>query len=216
MSKPYREEDLSNQLDLDIAWRLKEFSDLKASIRAAPIGSRSVLLRALVALLYAHWEGHVRFCISKYFDYITMRRLPFDAVEHQMYVNAFLVRLDGIFSKRASISDRSALITEIVRSRGKRFSSIHSSLIDTKSNLNSDVLRDLCTICSIDFAVFESSSTFLDAVILKRRNSIAHGEEHYVAENEMDNLIDKIVSLMRAFKNQLENKVYTKSYLAAA
>jgi hypothetical protein len=97
----------------------------------------------------------------------------------------------------------------------KRFSYISPSLIDTKSNLSSIVLKDLCIICAVDFSYFEARANFIDRILLKRRNSIAHGEETYIGSDELDTLIAECIGLMRAFKDGLRNKVYRKAYLAA-
>ena len=60
MSKPYTEHDLSAIFDADLIWRRKELSDMKAAIKKADQFSKPALLRALVAMSYAHWEGYVR------------------------------------------------------------------------------------------------------------------------------------------------------------
>ena len=63
--------------------------------------------------------------------------------------------------------------------------------------------------------VSQTKTIFIDVILLKRRNSIAHGEETFVDSNELDTLIAEGVGPMRSFKDALQNKVYTKSYLAA-
>jgi hypothetical protein len=45
---------------------------------------------------------------------------------------------------------------------------------------------------------------------------IAHGQQEVINESEIDSIIEDAISIMVAFRNQLENKVYTKSYLASA
>jgi hypothetical protein len=215
MSKAYTEADLADQLDSDLTWRLRELSDLKTAIANSQRNARSVLLRSLVTVLYAHWEGHIRFCASKYFEHVTLRRHRYDRLEKQLYINSFLARLDALHLSRVSISERCLLISNILDSLQNRFSRINPLLIDTRSNLSSHVLRDLCQICAIDYSYFEGKRTFIDVILLKRRNSIAHGEVTYIGNDEPDTLIAEGVGLMRAFKDALQNKVYTRSYLAA-
>jgi hypothetical protein len=65
----------------------------------------------------------------------------------------------------------------------------------------------------VDFSYFELKTAFIDVILLKRRNSIAHGEETYIESGELDTLIAEVVGLMRAFKDAVQNKVYAKSYL---
>ena len=88
MSKPFSTADLSDQMDRDMTWRLREFSDLKAAIQRADPTARPVLLRSLIALMYAHWEGHVRLCTTKYLQYIALRGMPYTQLETQIYIKA--------------------------------------------------------------------------------------------------------------------------------
>lgn len=216
MSKPYNEATLSDQLDSDLNWRRKELSDLKLAIKSADTLARPVLLRALVTIAYAHWEGYVRTCANKYFQYITIRKKTFKDLEIQLYKNSFLNRLEALFQSKASIESRCELIKEILQSENQRFSFINPSLIDTKSNLNTDVVRDICMICGIDYTPFEDKRSFIDIFILKRRNAIAHGQSEIISDLDVDTIIDDMLGLMRTFKDQIENKVYTKSYLRSA
>lgn len=215
MSKAYTENDLADQLDSDLTWRLRELSDLKIAIKNSQPPARTVLLRSLVTILYAHWEGHIRFCAEKYFEHVALRKYPYDRLERQLYVNRFLAPLDAIYRRRLSVGERCRLISEVLDSRQERFSRVSPSLIDTRSNLNSDVLKDLCLICAVDFSYFEAKTVFIDVILLKRRNSVAHGEETHIYSDELDDLVEEGVGLMRAFKQALQNKVYAKSYLAA-
>ena len=176
--------------------------------------ARPALLRAFIALMYAHWEGHVRFCAMKYFQHIALRKMAYTNLETQIYLNSFLVRLDGFFRTKGNVEEKCRFVEDVLKSREQRFSYINPALIDTRSNLNTEVLRDLCRICAIPFADFEKEETLIDLLMLKRRNEIAHGAEVYLAEDEIDNLADRAVNIMRLFRNLLENKVYLRSYAA--
>lgn len=179
MSKPYTESNLSEIFDTDLTWRRKELSDLKSAIKAADTYGKPVLLKALVAMGYAHWEGYIRTCATRYFEYLTLRKQPYSHYERQIYINSILIRLDALTQSRISVKERCNLINEILDGGSSRFSYINPSLIDTKSNLNTDVISDLCTICGIDDKHFMSKKTFIDTILLKRRNAIAHGQQEY-------------------------------------
>jgi len=60
MSKPRTKDDLYHQLESGRTWRLKEISDLKTITLRSDSAAQKVLLRAMVAICYAHWEGYVR------------------------------------------------------------------------------------------------------------------------------------------------------------
>jgi len=207
VSKARTESDLSAQLDADFTSRLRELSDLKRAIRDADPNTQQVLLKALVAISYAHWEGHVKFAASKYFEYVALRRLPYTSLQQQFYVNSFLVRLGAFVANRPSLKSRCDLISDALNPGGASFSQAHPDLVNTGSNLKFEILQNICLVCGIDSAIFQPYETFIDVVLLRRRNSIAHGDESVVGVHEVDELIDGVVELMRLFRNQVENKV---------
>lgn len=214
MSKPFTESDLSNIFDTDLIWRRKELSDLKSALRVADEHSKPALLRALVAMSYAHWEGYVRTCGNRYFEFLTLRRRSFVEYERQIYINTVLGRLDLLHRGRVSLKERCRLVNDILDGTSGSFRRVNPGLIDTRSNLNTDVVTDICTVCGVDAMYFQDHRHFLDIILLKRRNAIAHGQQEMIAAGEVDELVGKVLDLMAAFRNLLENKVYTKSYAA--
>jgi hypothetical protein len=214
VSKPYSEQDLSNIFDADLSWRRKELSDLKIAIKSADAVAKSVLLRAIIAMSYAHWEGYVRTCANRYFEHLILRKKPFAEFERQIYVNSFLIRVDALHRDRIGLEARCKLINDILDGTGGRFSYLNPELIDTKSNLSTDVIKDICIICGVESVHFEQYRTFLDVLLLKRRNAIAHGQQEYIQTDEVDDFVATLLALMGSFRNLLENKVYTKGYAA--
>jgi hypothetical protein len=214
MSKPFTESDLSFQLDSELTWRRKELSDLKSAIWSADPIARRVLLRSLVTMSYAHWEGYVRISATKYFSHITIKKKAYRDLDRQFYTNSFLARLDAFYRSRSSTKDACIFIASILDSQESRFAFINPQLIDTKSNLNTDVINDLCLVCGFDSTFFEDHRFFIDATLLKKRNAIAHGQDEGIDERDVDQFVNTTLSLLEQFKTLIENKVYTKGYLA--
>lgn len=214
MSKPYTEHDLSAILDADLMWRRKELSDIKTAAKDADAPSKPALLRAIVTMGYAHWEGYVRTCANRYFEHLTLRKHRYSDLERQIYVNTFLGRLDALYQSRASIAERCKLVNDILDGGAGRFAYINPDLIDTRSNLSTDVMKDICAICGVDSSHFEDKRTFLDVLVLKRRNSIAHGQQEFIGTDEIDDFVADLLALMGVFRNLLENKAYTRAYAA--
>lgn len=212
--KPYTEHDLSTIFDTDLIWRRKELSDMKAAIKNADQYSKPVLLRAIIAMSYAHWEGYVRTCANRYFEHLTLRKKPFTDYERQIYVNSILGRLDALHQGRVSLKSRCNLVNDILDGTNGRFAYLNPDLIDTQSNLNTNVIQDICLICGVDSSDFEQNRTFLDIQLLKRRNAIAHGQQEFIHADEIDDLVANVLALMGFFRNLLENKIYTKRYAA--
>lgn len=203
MSKPYSEAEFSAQITEDRNWRIKEISDLKAAITRGDEKLRRVLLRALVAICYAHWEGYVRFSARKYLEHVALRRLQYGQLDRQFFRNYFLPRLTALSASKVGIDECCALIDQILSSSDRRFSRVNEELINTKANLNFNVFKNICLICGVPTQPFADRSTFIDIVLLKRRNAIAHGEDTLVALGDLDNITNDTISLMRAFGDAL-------------
>lgn len=199
---------------MDRSWRLKEISDLKSAIRHADDSLRRALLRALIAICYAHWEGYVRFAARKYLEYVALRKFQYRDLNRQFFRNYFLPRLASLSTSKSCIADRCLLIDEILNSSDHRFSRVNEDLVNTRANLNFEVFSDICLVCGLLPQSFADKSAFIDVFLLKRRNSIAHGENTFVDVKDLDDLASQTVGLMRAFGDALENQVYLESYKA--
>jgi hypothetical protein len=215
MSKPYSEADFSAQITEDRSWRMREISDLKTAIIRADDNLRRVLLRALITICYAHWEGYVRFAARKYLEHVALRRFQYRDLDRQFLRNYFLPRMSALSTSKTGTAERSALVDEILSSSERRFSRVNEDLVNTKANLNFGVLADICLVCCVPTEFFANKATFIDAVLLKRRNAIAHGEDTFVAVEDLDELASETMAMMRAFGDALENHVYLKDYKVA-
>jgi hypothetical protein len=110
---------------------------------------------------------------------------------------------------------RCDLIDEILDSSTGRFSRINPDLINTRSNLNHETFQEICTVCGVRLSSPEIDATFLDIILLKRRNSIAHGEDTFIGPEELDDMTLRTISHMRAFKDAIENTAVLKTYRVA-
>jgi MAE_28990/MAE_18760-like HEPN len=215
MSKPYSDTDFSAQITEDRSWRLKEISDLKTAVVKADVKLRRVLLRALITICYAHWEGYVRFSARKYLEHVALRKYRYKDLDRQFLRNYFLPRLAALSINKTSIAERCALVDEVLNASERRFSHMNEDLVNTKANLNSDVLTDICLVCTVPAKTFAGKATFIDKFLLKRRNAVAHGEDTFVEMEDLDELTTGTVELMRAFGDAVENQVVLKDYKSA-
>ncbi len=214
MSRPFTDSEFSAQVTEDRAWRLREISDLKIAITRADFNLRRVLLRSLVTICYAHWEGYVRFAARKYLGHVALQKPRYDEIDRQFLRNYFLPRLAALsVSKR--LEERCALVDEIISASDRRFSRVNEDLVNTKANLNFDVFGDICLVCSVSITLFLDKASFIDTFLLKRRNSIAHGEDTFIDIDDLDELTENTVSIMRRFGDALENHVHLRTYRSA-
>lgn len=212
MSKPYTQANFSDQITDDRNWRIREISDLKLAVRRGDERMQKVLLRALVAICYAHWEGYVKFSARKYLEHVALRRLQYQNLDRQFFRNYFLPRLAALSTSKTSIAERCKLVDEILNASDRRFSQVNDDLVNTKANLNSEVFTDICLVCGLSLESFADKASFIDIVLLKRRNAIAHGEDTLVSLSELDTITADTIGLLRAFGDALENHVILQSY----
>jgi MAE_28990/MAE_18760-like HEPN len=214
VSRPYTEADFCDQITADRNWRIKEISDLKNAVNRGDASAKRVLLRALVTICYAHWEGYVKLASRRFLEHIALRKFRYDQLDRQFFRNYFLPRLGALSATKSSVSERCSLIDDILSDSNRRFGRVNDDLINTKSNLNFEVFTDICLVCGLSIDSFAEKATFVDIMLLKRRNAIAHGEETMVSMDDLDDLTTETVALMRAFGDALENIVVRQGYRA--
>lgn len=91
---------LVDRIAEDLVWRRRELSDMRALVQqtGAPLRTR-VLIRAAVAMLYAHWEGFVKKSGSYYLEFVSSHRLPYKNLSANF---VGLTLRDGLHKPRAS------------------------------------------------------------------------------------------------------------------
>lgn len=213
MTRAYNESVFSDKISSDRTWRIREISDLKSVSGRPGEKPKSVFLRSLVTVCYAHWEGHVRFAANEYLKYVARRKYQYRELNSQFYRNYFMPRLSALSNSKSSLSDRCDLINAILNSSCNRFSIHNEKIVNAKANLNFEVLSDICIVCDIPVDNFESRKKFINDSLLRRRNSIAHGEHTLIDVSEVDDVSQNTISLMREFGTAVENQVTLKLYL---
>ena len=84
--------------------------------------------------------------------------------------------------------------------------------MQAKSNLNSEVLREIVASLGLNYSPFATKEKLLDEKLLANRNSIAHGRHEVMAAKEYLSLHEDVFGLMQDFYNQVENAVLRKQY----
>ena len=146
----------------DLIWRRKELTELKALVTTHKndlLRSR-VLIRAAVALLYAHWEGFVKKSSNYYLEYVASHRLPYK----NLAANFVGLKLKSKFIELGTsekISSGNALAEFFCTKLDQQSNLPYKNAVDTKSNLSSTVLLFHFRINS----VIISSSNNTDGVI---------------------------------------------------
>jgi hypothetical protein len=202
---------LQGYLDNEFSWRLKEIADVKMLARQAISFRQRTLVRAGVPLLYAHWEGFVKNSSLAYLNFVSCQGLSYRDLETCFVVFGVKRALADLTGSRKSKLNIEA--AEFFRSRMDDHAILHlGHAVDTESNLKSDVFESIVVSLGIDPARYEPRYNLINESLLKRRNSIAHGEYVDLDNEEYRGLADEVLQLMRWYKTDVENAATLKDY----
>ncbi|BCL83998.1 hypothetical protein ccbrp13_64630 [Ktedonobacteria bacterium brp13] len=210
MTKIRTAEQLQQVLDDELAWRKKELVVIKSLVTAN--SSPEIInchIRSGVALTYAHWEGFIKSAGNAYLDYIMTQQLTYaELTNNFVTIAAKKLLRDAGSSNKVTIY---AKVTDFFTSGLTERCSIRME-IETKSNLSSDVLKDIIYTLGLDYTEYETKAKFIDKALLKNRNEIAHGKQLLIDKDEFINTHETVVNLIDLFSNQISNAASRKTY----
>lgn len=213
MEKIRTTEQLIDFLDRSIVWRRSELSTIRKLINASPLpeGKKECLIRAGIALLYAHWEGFVKEAATAYISFIATRRMRYDELATNFLALAMKQQLnEARETNKATVYSKVANFFLTGLSERANIDWLDS--INTNSNLSSDVLREILFIIGIDYGLFETKAKLIDVQLLRNRNSIAHGEYLLVDEEEFESIYEQVLNMMVVMNNEISNAAVTEKY----
>ncbi len=204
--------DLQDAMSKEFAWRKKELHSLKSLvIDNQNTHSLDMHIRAAVTLLYAHWEGFVKQTSRFYLEFVGRKRLRHEELSPNFLALAIsrLVRTVGSGSKISPSLD----VVEFFRSELPTRSRLAwESGVNTKSNLKSEVFREIVLVLGLDYSRFSTKEKLLDEKLLGNRNRIAHGQYLQVDFDEYIDLHDEMIGIMQDFYNQIDNSANRGTY----
>lgn len=126
-------------------------------------------------LLYSHWEGAIKKIAEYYLIYVLNLKLTFG----ELLPNFLAIELNKDFKQlmqSKKITTYNSLIDEVFNRQDKSPNFKTEKIINAKSNLNSDIFKEIMGTIGIPTTSYESKFTLLDSKLLQNRNFIAHGE----------------------------------------
>jgi hypothetical protein len=203
-------EQLQLILDDELAWRKKELAVIKSLVTAR--SSTEIInchIRSGIALIYAHWEGFIKAAGDAYLTYISSQRLTYSDLTN----NFVAIAAKGLLNK-AGLSNKVtvyAKVTDFLISGLTERCNFLAEL-ETKSNLSSDVLREIVYILGLDYKEYETKANLINETLLKNRNEVAHGKYLLIDVKQFIDLHRTIIELLDLFSNQISNAASTKAY----
>jgi hypothetical protein len=201
---------LQSALDQELGWRLKEIAAFNVASKANNQQAKH-FVRAGVALIYAHWEGFIKASSEIYLSYVGHRRLTYRDLKSCFAVFGLKSKLGLLSASRKSTPNIAAF--DFILDKLDEVATMNlASAINTESNLTSKVFENIASSLDINSDAYDTKFNLIDESLVKRRNSIAHGEYLEISGKEYGELAAEIVGLMRSYKTDLENAASLQSY----
>ena len=205
--------ELESFIDKEYGWRRKELTNLMNITFTSRDALRNTLAKMLIVLLYSHWEGFIKQTAIAYCEFLNYKNLKYHDLKDSFKAYCILNEFDHNFPHK-KFSSYIETIAIINSKMDKKLTIDSKKYIDTQSNLNSDVLKDIVQKLGFNYTEYELQENLINLTFLELRNAIAHGEYRKIDEETVKNLYDEIIALIDCFKNQIANSVCCQSYLS--
>jgi hypothetical protein len=228
-------EDFRSQLEKDLAWRQDEMRLLRNQLSSiSKDEDKERYCKALVVMLYSHFEGFFKMALAIYIDAINAERITHS--EASEYVAA--ASLADVFQDienpnkpnakccdffRTSSSEeifprvfRHVRVIRGLNSLLEQQVNISDNIINTESNLKLTVIQRLLYRLGFPYDTFDEYDGTIQNLLM-RRNYFAHGEDaRSIKEADYIIIEKKICNIMSELMIMLTKAVKDKSYLKSS
>lgn len=195
------------EIGTDNEWRDKDFAIFKINSKGV---DKILWYRMCIPMVYAHWEGFVVSSLKILITYLNSLQL----LPCHINTNLIVVCLADSYKSLSGKQSFEQKITFTNKFQDSLSNEIKfQTEINTKSNLNSKVLEEICFMYGFDFEKFKNITRDINALV-NVRNRIVHGENSIVlSEENLFNYISTVQKAMDLFLNEIAVLIEEKSYL---
>lgn len=168
-----------DELTSDLNWRESELGSLKILLQKQDLTKtqKEVLLRAAWAMLYAHYEGFSKFCLTVFYNEAAKRSSDCVTLPGRTKT----VALERHIKRLRSLPSHDMLGEMEALSNYLKKTKPSFPDVDTKSNLWPSVMQELLLDADILIDVIGAHTVKLKTLV-SRRNDIAHGQQNFINE----------------------------------
>jgi hypothetical protein len=207
--KPYTYNQLIDFVGVDFAWRRKELKLIKDQIPSNNSPKQNAALRFSVPILYAHWEGFVKKSCELYLEYVAKKYLKHNELQPQFIALSLTKRLGNLEIK--NIEEKTKTVEFLLNEIDKNSNVLTKNVIQTRSNLKYDVLKEILFIIGIDEGKFAPKKELINDLV-DSRNNIAHGDYLRVDFETYNLMHEDTQELMTILKTEIENSALLENY----
>lgn len=207
--KIYSIDELSSKIDEDLSWRKKELQYIKTQIPDKKSSKQDTLLRSAIPILYAHWEGFVKMSAEFYLKFVASKYIKHSELKPQ-FIALSLAKLINDTAIN-NIESRTAIIENLLLKLNKSSNIPTKNIINTKSNLNYSVFKEIIYTLSLSVGAFSNYESYINDLV-DTRNHIAHGNQKFVDYKTCIGMFDDMFAIMETLKNEILNSAVQENY----
>lgn len=211
-------------LDLEFGWRKQELATLSVELKSSRNHQARVLFRSGMVLLYAHWEGLIRFSAECFLLHLNRQGHSYKNLKPCFLFYA--TRASIINSHNVNLHNYSSFektMDFFLVPQEAKFDIDPKPYISTKENqnINSEQFKSIVGKLGLEYLPqYELREKLIDDKLLYYRNTIAHGENTH---QEVDDFYEtfsltseKIIEILSLFRDQMITAIKEKNYLSAS
>lgn len=201
----------TDALDQNLSHRKRELSALYGAVIRCRSHEKQVLTKSALCILYAHWEGFVKFGGKCFANYVHHRGLS----PHQL-ANGFLAAAVRDKLRELRGTRKVSLCREFVEMLRHPSANLPAfnwkQAVETHDNLSVEVLKEVLELVGCEAAYYEGRRGIIDDQLRRHRNSVAHTGFTEFDVNDYSGLHQSVIQLLERFRDDLENAVTTESF----
>ncbi|MFY7786956.1 MAG: MAE_28990/MAE_18760 family HEPN-like nuclease [Thermoflexibacteraceae bacterium] len=206
-------DNLLESITIENKWRETDFANMKRIYENLSSSNdlQKMFLRMCVPYIYAHWEGYAMSSLKLLLGFLNDLQLSYNDVT----VNLFVLSLGDKFSflkGKQSFEQRCEFSNNFLSTLSNKELKFDKKSISSKSNLNADVLEELCQIFGFNFNNFSNYTTGLNQLV-NIRNHIAHGENGYKLDlDKLGNYMELVTNLNLILFTEIKRFIEEENY----
>lgn len=198
----------------DLVWREAELAILRKQLLQTTVASaqEQALLRANVALLYAHYEGFCKFCVGVYIDALKKRKLKRKDLKWKIAAQS----MKKFFLELKQVEQQNEFFTKFMDElNGRLEETAEFENIGETSNLWPDLLVSWLNRLDLKSVNVEEQTHYLHELV-ESRNKIAHGQRLTISTRDAFDSYSKAATLAMhevalGVADALESRSYQQS-----
>lgn len=177
-------DDFEKLIQEDLSWRKKEISELYLVVCD---NKNEVLMKSMILILYAHWEGYIKKSSKLYIKYISQKKVNIGDLTTNFKAVFLKTSISNTIEVKESLnlSKELEFMSKFDKMQQRKFNvsidldnEFESDIINTHDNLNPKVFKNIINIVGMKYIdSFISREHYINSTLLGNRNAIGHGSK---------------------------------------